>query len=175
MELLTVFAMYVLWDFPRAATLCWASGLYETVGRFLGEHVGGLWFWGTHLRKQSLGVLPALHLWQSACLPGFLGYKCFLPWKFISHGNFSTVFVFWHLSARAVSASLAVSTVVSDTSQCYLELEEMNIQLGQILGPWSRRYFIFPSVRARAASLKIFQMSSLRPFRASRWEMLLPV
>lgn len=163
MELLVVFAMRCL-GFSKSSYSLLSIQSYEAVGHFWGERVGGLWFWGTHLRKQSLGVLPALCHWQPARLPGFLGYKCFLPWKLISRGNFSTVFVSWHLSARVVSVALAVSTVVLDTSPWSLELEEMSIQLGQILYSWSRHYFIFPSVSARAASLKIFQMSSLRPF-----------
>lgn len=74
--------------------------------------------------------------------PASLG-KFFLPWELNSHGNFSTVCVFLHWSEWAVSSSLSVSTVVLDTSTYYLELEEMNIQIGQIIYPRSCYYFIF--------------------------------
>lgn len=60
MELLVVFAMQCSLGFSKSSYSLLSVQSYEIVGHFLGASVGGLRFWGTHLWKQSLGVLPAL-------------------------------------------------------------------------------------------------------------------
>lgn len=128
-------------------------------------------FWCSTRVQPFVIWMSWLHWTHFSCLKIFF----FLPWELNFHETFSTMLAFLAF-IRMSSSLIIIGMVVLDTSKYYLELEKMNTQIGQVVYPKSHCYFVsFSSVNTRAASVNIFPISFLRPFRASWLKMLLSI